>query len=67
MKILALTGIILGILLAAGCEKLFGLKEPQALELDTFWKVNGSYANEGEIYELFYPPLPCLVGDKIVK
>lgn len=60
MKILSLTGIIFGILLAAGCEKLFGLKVVRTLEPDTFWKVNGSYINDGEIYETFYPPLDRL-------
>lgn len=62
MKVLTLIGIILGILLTAGCEKLFGSKVVQTLEPDSFWKVNGSYANEGEIYETFYPPLESLEG-----
>ncbi len=39
----------------------------QILEPDTFWKVNGSYASDDKTYELFYPPLPCLVGSKINK
>ncbi len=70
MKILVLIGILAGILLCVSPEIIkyfFAPKAPQILNPDTFWKVNGSYASDDKTYELFYPPLPCLVGSKINK
>ena len=59
MKSFVLIGILAGIALCASPEIIKWLFSPkiEILEPDTFWKVNGSYANEGEIYEVFYPPL----------
>lgn len=60
MKSLILLSIIGGISLGALpdivrfiCSK----KQIQIIEVEPFWKVNGSYARDGEIFEVFYPPL----------
>lgn len=62
MKTLFLIGTLAGIALCASPEIIKWLFSPKVeiLEPDAFWKVNGSYANEGEIYEVFYPPLDSL-------
>jgi hypothetical protein len=32
-------------------------KEPKIIRADEFWRVNGTCTNEGELFEVFYPPL----------
>jgi hypothetical protein len=64
MKALVLIGIFAGIVLCASPEIIKWLfsPNPQILEVEPFWKVNGSYANEGEIFEVFDPPLDRLAN-----
>lgn len=59
MKTLIFLSIILGATWGAA-PWIFAPKEPQVLEVEPFWKVNGAYVAEGEIYEVFYPPLDKL-------
>jgi hypothetical protein len=48
-------------LVAAAFKTVFTpRKPPQILEVEEFWRVNGAYTNDGEVFEVFYPPLNSL-------
>ncbi len=57
MKILVLLSIVLGILLGMLPDFLF---KPETIKVDEFWKINGTYTKDGELFEVFYPPLDSL-------
>lgn len=50
------------VILGVGLGIFFSLpeKEISPIEVDEFWRVNGTYANDGEMFEVFYPPLDNL-------
>lgn len=55
MKALVLLSVLAGIAIGALPEIL--TREPKIIRADEFWRVNGTYTNEGELFEVFYPPL----------
>jgi hypothetical protein len=59
MKGFFILAILGGVFLGA-LPKIFAPKSPQILDIEPFWKVNGGYTNDGEIFEVFYPPLDKL-------
>jgi len=54
--------IVFGVCLGIAPEFL-PRKQPQILQVDEFWRVNGTYVNDGEVYEVFYPPLPKMLDN----
>lgn len=59
MKGLVLIAILGGVFLGA-LPEIFAPKDPRVLSVEPFWKVNGQYTNDGEIFEVFDPPLDKL-------
>lgn len=59
MKGLIVLSVFGGIFLGA-LPDIFAPKKLQILGVEPFWKVNGSYTNDGEVFEVFYPPLDSL-------
>ena len=59
MKGLVALSVLGGIFLGA-LPEIFAPKKPQILDVESFWKVNGSYTRDGEIFEVFDPPLDKL-------
>jgi hypothetical protein len=59
MKGLFVLAILGGVFLGA-LPEIFAPKKQQILNVEPFWKVNGRYTNDGEIFEVFYPPLDKL-------